>query len=259
MNNLITLITDFGIQDHYVGIMKGVITGISTECKIIDLTHSLEPQNIKQAAFILDISYKYFPKGTIFVVVVDPGVGSDRKAICVKTQDYYFLAPNNGVLSYCLQKQKIEKSIDINNPEFHLPDKSNTFHARDIFAPCAAHIANGIPIEKLGSELPENELIKCKPLKIIKSGNSIEGEIIYKDRFGNLITSIHESDIPKDKTKITLKIGEQEIKGISNTFSDVKKGELLAYIGSSGYLEIGIRDGRLDSDLSYSEIILHYH
>jgi S-adenosylmethionine hydrolase len=248
MKRTIALLTDFGLSDSYVGQMKGVIYSINPNVNIIDITHDIQPQNIKQAAFILNTSFKYFPNGTIFVCVVDPKVGSERKAICIQTKEYFFLAPDNGLLTYVIENQKIIKAVELNNDKFHLQNRSYTFHGRDIFAPVAAHLSLGIEIEELGSEISMKEIIKIQPLKMKKKNNKIIGEIIYWDRFGNLISSIHKNDIlEKD---INIKIGKHKIKGISKTFSDVKKGELLAFIGSSSYLEIGVREGRAEEQLA---------
>jgi len=247
MKNTIALMTDFGLSDSYVGQMKAVIASINTETNIIDITHDVQPQNIMQGAFVLMTSYQYFPKGTIFVCVVDPGVGSKRKAICVQTEDYYCIAPDNGLLTYALKKLKILNTVQLDNEEFHLKDKSNTFHGRDIFAPVAAHLSLGIEIEKIGSVIDINDIVKLKPLKLKKKKKKIIGEIIYADKFGNLITSIHKSDIQEIGKDILIQFGKQKIRGISKTYSDVKKGELLAYIGSSGYLEIGVRGGNTDN------------
>jgi len=249
-NSLIVLLTDFGLTDSYVGQMKGVIAGINPNAKVIDLTNDIQPQNIKTGAFVLMTSYRYFPKGTIFVCVVDPDVGSDRKAICVQTQDYYFVAPDNGLLSYALNEQEIVNIFELNNEEFHLTNKSKTYHGRDVFAPVAAHLSLGIDIEKLGTSLENSELVSLKPLKLKRKKNCIKGEVIYSDRFGNLISSVHKNDLPDDYSKIKIRSGKYKIKGISKKYSDVKKGKLLAYIGSSGYLEIGVREGNADKQLT---------
>ncbi len=250
MKRTIALMTDFGLSDPYVGQMKAIIASINTETNIINITHDIQSQNIKQGAFVLGTSYKYFPKGTIFVCVVDPGVGSKRKAICVLTKDYHFIAPDNGLLTYTLEKMEILNTVQLDNEEFHLKDKSNTFHGRDIFAPVAAHLSLGIEIEKLGSLIDINDIVTLKPLKLKKKKKKIIGEIIYADKFGNLITSINNSDIQEIEKDLVIQFGKNKIKGISKTFSDVKKGKLLAYIGSSGYLEIGMREGKANKQLT---------
>ncbi|MFH1051562.1 MAG: SAM-dependent chlorinase/fluorinase [bacterium] len=246
MKSSIVLLTDFGLSDSYVGQMKGVIASLNPNANVIDLTHDIQPQNIKHGAFILVSSCTYFPKGTIFVCVIDPGVGSKRKAIAVQTENYYFIAPDNGLLTFALEKQEILQVIELDNQEYHFADKSNTFHGRDVFAPVAAHLSLGIETEKLGSEIDINDIIKLKPLKLKKKKKKIVGEIIYADKFGNLITSIHKSDIQEIEEDIVIQFGKEKIRDISKTYSDVKKGKLLAYIGSSGYLEIGVRGGNAE-------------
>ncbi|MGR3218622.1 MAG: SAM hydrolase/SAM-dependent halogenase family protein, partial [Candidatus Anammoxibacter sp.] len=151
--SIVTLLTDFGLHDEYVGVMKGVILGIDRSARIIDLSHSIKPQDIIGAAYVLLSAYKYFPAGTVNLVVVDPGVGSDRKIICVKTKDHIFLAPDNGILSILIAHETPEIIIEVTNKKYFLPEVSNTFHGRDIFAPVAAHLANGVKPEELGEEL----------------------------------------------------------------------------------------------------------
>ncbi len=240
MNSCIALLTDFGNQDHYVGVMKGVILSINPNVNIIDISHNVESYNLKQASFMLLNSYQFFPKKTIFISVVDPGVGSLRKPIAIMTNNYFFIAPDNGIISYILHKDKPIKIIELTNNEYHLPDSSNTFHGRDIFAPVGAHLSMDYNIDKLGKELRIQDLITLELpyLKILK--NQIIGEIIYHDKFGNLITSIPESILNKYVIK-NIQVGSIIIDKIYKTFSDVKIGDILAYIGSSGYLEIGIR------------------
>lgn len=241
----IVLLTDFGLEDAYVGIMKGVILNIAPDANIIDLTHNILPQNIKHGAYILKTSYKYFPEGSIFVCVIDPGVGSARRAIAIKFENYYFVAPDNGILSYLHPKDKIENAIHLNNPTYHLHNVSSTFHGRDIFAPVAAHINNGILLDELGKNISSKSLISIpKPYISINEFGGILGEVLNIDRFGNLITSIEEKHL-KSNSDFKIQFGNIRINKISKTFSDAKKGEVVAYIGSSGYLEIGKRDGNL--------------
>lgn len=239
---LIALLTDFGKDSIYVGIMKAVIIKICPQANIIDITHSIEPQNIKQASFILANSIDYFPQGTIFCSVVDPEVGSERKAIAVKTERYTFLCPDNGILSYYLKENQPELAINLTNKKYHLEDKSNTFDGRDVFAPVSAYLAKGENIYSLGEEMNIKDLIKLPDLICYEKENGvIVGEILYSDSFGNLITSIPKSLIKSNDSKI--QIETVIIKGISKTYSEVAKNDFLAYIGSMGYLEIGIRNG----------------
>lgn len=253
MERQIILLTDFGLKDPYVGMMKGVINKISKRTKIIDLTHSIEPQNIRQASFILSTAFEYFSHGSIFVVVVDPGVGSQRKPIAIETENYVFIGPDNGVLTYALDRQKLfVDAVDLNNKDLHLKKKSHTFHGRDIFAPSAAYIANNIPLRNLGSKLDTNELATIPKLKLEESSKFILGEIVHFDNYGNIITSIPTEKVLSRRVKL-LKINSFEIKNISNTFVDVPEGEFVAYPGSAGYIEIAIRNGNAMEKLKAAE------
>ncbi len=246
MKKVITLLTDFGTRDPYVASMKGVILGINPEAKIVDITHQIPPQDILEAAYTLFASYKYFPKGTIHIIVVDPGVGSRRRIIALKTEDYIFIAPDNGVLSLVLQKEKVKvkEIIEITNKKYFLKPVSDTFHGRDIFSPVAAHLSKGVPLRNFGKRIE-----KIKELKIttseMKKGKLI-GRIIHIDRFGNLVTNI-DREIPSKlkikNEKVKIEIGKRKIVGIKRSYVSVKRGELLALFGSSGFLEISVNLG----------------
>lgn len=251
MSRIIALLTDFGLDDNYVGIMKGTILTINPNVLVIDITHSIEPGNIRQGAFILMTSVNYFPDETIFVAVVDPTVGSNRNAICVRAGKYFFVAPDNGILTYTLQNFKNPKIHIFSNEKYQLENPSKTFHGRDIFAPMAAYIAKNIDIVEFGEELKESKIVKLPPLKCYydSQGNLI-GEVVHIDKFGNIITSlssralgINLHNILKQDLKWKFEIGHTKIKNISMTYTDVNDGEFLAYIGSSGFLEIAVRNG----------------
>lgn len=247
MRKNIVLMTDFGYKDNFIGVIKGVILNIAPNTNILDLTHNIQSQNIKQAAFILDTSYSFFPEGSIFVAVVDPDVGSNRKAIAVKTCNYYFVAPDNGILTYVLEKEKIIEIVELTNPKYQLSQISNTFHGRDIFAPISAYISKGITLNNFGSTVKYNNITKInKPYFNIQDSNHFSGEIIHIDNFGNLITSIQASQIGLENNNLKdwiIEIGVYKINGISKSFADVEENQLLAFIGSSGYMEIAIRNG----------------
>lgn len=242
---IITLLTDFGNQDSYVGIMKGVIAGINPLANIIDICHNIPPQDIFHGAYLLYTSYKYFPKGTIHVGVVDPGVGSQRDIVCVETRNHLFLTPNNGLLSFIIKEENPKSIIRVINNRYFLPSLSSTFHGRDIFAPVAAHLSLGIKPQQLGIKV--NQLAQ---LDIPKPGynkkGQLEGQVIYIDRFGNLITNITKEHLPN--WKITKKpmetiIGKKKIIGLSKTYMDVKVGAPLILFGSAGFLEVSINQG----------------
>jgi len=244
--SIITLLTDFGYKDNFVGVVKGVILGINPKVHVVDLCHEVEPQDIMGAAFALKTAYKYFPKDTIHIVIIDPGVGSGRLPILVKTKDYYFIGPDNGVLSLALEEQEIEGIVYLDNYEFHLRPVSNTFHARDIFAPVAVHLSKGISYQLFGKGVKVYKKIKLPKPKI--KPHLISGEIIYIDRFGNLFTNISQ-DI-KDKIKRPkIIIKNKLIRGLKSSYAQARPGKLLAIWGSSGFLEIAVNSGNAKENL----------
>ncbi len=236
---IITLITDFGLVDNYVGVMKGVIYSINPDVRIIDISHQINPYDVIGANYILKAAFKYFPEGTIHVVVVDPGVGSQREIILIKTKDYYFLAPNNGILDFACDKIKI---VEVTNKKYFLNEISNTFHGRDIFAPVAAYLSLGKQIEEFGNKI--NKIKTLPPeFKPKFDKDKIVGEIIYIDHFGNLITNIVREGFPFEDSEVLVEVTGSQIKGISQTYSQLKPGELLALWGSSNHLEISVNLG----------------
>ena len=190
MSKIITLLTDFGTRDGFVAAMKGVILNINPKIQIVDISHEVPPQDINCANFILYSYYRYFPKGTIHLCVIDPGVGTKRQILCVRTENYYFLAPDNGLLSLVLNEEKVRKIVSLSNRKYFLKPISATFHGRDIFASAAAHLSCGLKMEKLGERVSNLYLLKEAIPTISKRGTSLEGEIIHIDRFGNLVTNI---------------------------------------------------------------------
>ncbi|MCX7912478.1 MAG: SAM-dependent chlorinase/fluorinase [Dehalococcoidales bacterium] len=255
MGSVITLTTDFGLRDGYVAAMKGVILGINPGATVVDISHDIPAQDIARAAFIFSTVYRYFPRGTIHVVVVDPGVGTKRRAIIAKSPDYTFVAPDNGVLGHVVRPYLAEgprggrcrlgrgTGLDvfaITEERFFRRPVSATFHGRDIFAPVAAHLSLGVPAAEFGRPVGSLAVLEiAAPLR--KADGTISGHIVYVDRFGNLITDIAEDHLPAEKTEITVKIRGRRIRGLSRTYAQQKK--LLALIGSSGYLEIALRNG----------------
>ncbi len=245
---IITLITDFGTQAGYPGAVKGVILKINPDIQIVDISHQVKPFDVWEGAFILNNSYRFFPKGTIHVVVVDPSVGSSRQAHLIISENYCFIGPDNGVFSFVYDEEKILKMININNPKYFI-GKSSTFHARDIFAPVAAYLSLGIKPEEFGTEA--KECMKFKISSPIIKNNLIQGEILWVDRFGNLITNLNYNQVKifKSKKEFRITIGKKVIRGISNSYSEGKEKEILALKGSSGYLEIAANQGSAEEIL----------
>lgn len=237
--SLITLTTDFGMDDPYVATMKGVILSVNPQVAIVDICHTIKPQNIAQAAFLLSTTYHYFPAGTIHVVVVDPGVGTERKAILLITPQAFFLAPDNGVLSYVIEEASPElEVIALTNPRFWLSPVSDTFHGRDIFAPVAAHLSLGIPPRELGDPIPS---ILTFPIPQPQTGEDgvLIGHILHIDRFGNLIADIKREDLPTGR--LFIEVCGHIIDDLSQSYDEGE--ELLAIIGSSGRLEVSVKNG----------------
>lgn len=244
---IITLLTDFGLADPFVGVMKGVIYGINPEAEVVDLSHEPPAYDVKEAAFLMKCSYRYFPRGTIHVVVVDPGVGSKRRPLLATTDYYYFLAPDNGVLSYLFAADEMRGVIHITATHYFLKPVSATFHGRDIFAPVAAYLSRGIPPTSFGEEIQDWVRLEV-PLPRRQANGSLEGEVVRLDRFGNLITSIEERDIAallggKSADSLRIKVGEHKIAGLSACFAEGREGQPGAIIGSFGHLEIFVKEG----------------
>ena len=256
---IITLTTDFGTSDAYVGIMKGVILSINPNAQIVDLTHAIPPQDIYEAAFSIYAAHSYFPKGTIHIIVVDPGVGSDRQAIVSRTNDAFFICPDNGVLSYLLQSVENEggppiDSVTIQNSAYCLPEVSNTFHGRDVFAPVAAHLSLGVPLDDIG---PPLQTLVQLPIQVCElSGSTLTGQIVKIDRFGNAITNISETAIARLEGASTgemsiyeIRVGSARLNRLSRAYAESGVGKPLAIIGSSGLLEIAINGGNAKEGL----------
>ncbi len=247
-SGIITLLTDFGLADGYVGTMKGVILSINPAAKIIDLSHDLPAQDVSAAAFVLSSSYRYFPRGTIHVAVVDPGVGSNRKILAVKSQDFWFLAPDNQLLKYIFHASETLTVVEVLNKRFFLSHISQTFHGRDIFAPVAAYLSLGIDIHELGQETIDFDRGQIDLPRV--SSDKIIGKVIYNDRFGNLITNIAATHLTRHISEIC--VGTTVIPRLAQSYAEVEIGQPLAIIGSTGFLEISIRNGNARQQLGVS-------
>lgn len=268
MSAVVTLTTDFGLADAYVAAMKGVILSINPDARLVDICHSVKPQSISQAAFILSTAYRFFPEGTVHVVVVDPGVGTDRRAIILRTPSACFVAPDNGVLSYVLdesspgstngdatgpRQRQLGSELEafaITSTRFWRSPVSPTFHGRDIFAPVAAHLSLGRSPADFGEKVASlTALPLARPLR--KPDGSVTGRVLHIDTFGNLITSIRSQDLPPEGGRVSVELGGRVIQGLARTYAG---GEaLVALFGSSGHLEVALRNGSardiLDADV----------
>lgn len=241
---LITLTTDFGAQDSFAGIMKGVIAQINPRAQVVDLTHGIPAQNILAAAMTLSHAVKYFPQQTIHVVVVDPGVGSARRPILGTVGETHFIGPDNGVLSLAWQGRPPNRLIHLSNAAYHLRPTSRTFHGRDVFAPIAAYLSLGVAPEAFGETL--EDYVQISWPKVVRADRSVTGEIVYVDGFGNLFTSIQEQDLSGlHMETLFIVLGELTIRGLAPNYCAVESGQPVALINSWGVLEIAINKGNL--------------
>jgi hypothetical protein len=241
---IITLTTDFGLRDPYVAEMKATILGIYPTATIVDITHEVEKFNVRTGAFILASTANYFPEGTIHVAVVDPGVGTSRRSVIIQTKRDIYVGPDNGLLMLAAKKQEIVRTAQIANPKFMLPKISDTFHGRDIFAPAAAHLATGVPLAEFGPIICD--IAEPDFAKINTDGSAVIGEVLHIDGFGNIITNIGDPEIRSAnlEKEISVEIGNQRLKlRISKNYGENKIHELLALVGSQGYLEIAVNQG----------------
>ncbi len=250
MNRIITLTTDFGLGDGFVGTMKGVILRLNPTATIVDITHDIAPQNIEQGAFLFAASVKYFPENTIHVVVVDPGVGGARRPIAIQVGETIFVAPDNGVLSLAIRNSQLAvRAVHLTKPEYWLPRISHTFHGRDIFSPVAAHLSLGVPIEALGDPIDDwARLAPAPPTR--RADGAIIGRAVHIDRFGNIVTNIAEEMLPAaDRARITVKIAGRTVHGVKQAYSDGATEQVIALISSSWSLEIAKREGNAAQEL----------
>jgi S-adenosyl-L-methionine hydrolase (adenosine-forming) len=243
--SIITLLTDFGSRDYFVGAMKGAILSVNRHALIIDITHEIPPQDIAAAAFNLLATYKDFPAGTIHVAVVDPGVGSTRKPILIECGEQFFVGPDNGIFSWICEREGSSRAIHLTNEAFFRQPVSKTFHGRDIFAPVAAALSTGAAMTEFGEKL--SEYVSLDPLlPAVRSGGIVAGRVIHIDRFGNCITNLTSAHFGADQAAAgaKLRINGRDLSSFRQAFSDspVDRDELFCLVGSAGFLEIAARN-----------------
>lgn len=243
---LITLTTDFGLSDHFVGTLKGVILNIAPDAEIVDISHSVQAFDVLDGALTIAQSYSYFPSGTVHLVVVDPGVGTARRPILVTSERHHFVAPDNGVLSLVYGREERLHIRHVTAEHYYLQPVSNTFHARDIFAPVAAWLAKGVDPEKFGEEISDFVRFNA-PKPKSANGNTLRGVVLKVDRFGNLVTNITPQDAPmlfaSDPAPFKILVGKHEITEIHSSYSGGTLGAVFGILGSMGYLEIASNRG----------------
>jgi S-adenosylmethionine hydrolase len=251
-SGIITLLTDFGLSDPYAGIMKGVILSIHPEARIVDISHEIHPGGVRQAAILLEEAYPFFPPGTIHLTVVDPGVGSGRRPIGLKAMDQVFVGPDNGVFSALLGARDRRSVVHLTEERFFLSALSHTFHGRDIFAPVAAHLARGLDLLEMGSPVDDPVCLDLPTVMI--SEQYLRGEVTRVDRFGNVVTNIpaHTFESWMGEKPVLITIGRLSLETMGRTFSDVAHGRAVAFVGSSGRLEIAVNLGRASDRLGVS-------
>lgn len=243
---LVTLLTDFGLQDVYVAVMKGIIASINPQISVIDLTHQIPPQDLIAGRFALLNAYSYFPARTVHVAVIDPGVGSQRRGVAIEFAGGFLVGADNGLFSGILQHSSAIAAVELTNSKYWRSDRpSTTFHGRDIFAPVGAHLANGIPLKELGTEIAIDSLVHLPLPEVTISERQIIGCIQYIDRFGNLITNIPVESL-QFRQQVTIK---NHLIPWGNTYSDRPEQELIALVGSHGYLEISVNCGNAQNKL----------
>jgi S-adenosylmethionine hydrolase len=250
---LITLLSDFGLKDSYVAEMKAVIIGISPHARIVDITHSIDKFNVRMGAFILASAIRYFPEGTMHVAIVDPGVGTKRRALIVQTKRHLCVGPDNGVLMLAAEQDGIKRVYAILNSKFMLPKASSTFHGRDVFAPVAAHLANGTPPKEFGPEVEDYCMPRfAKPVFLAEG--ELAGEVLHIDDFGNLITNIMSEDLKKAGMEgarlLTVRLKSIFLPlDFCRTYGEVPHKSSLALIDSHDFLEIAVNQGNASRKL----------
>ncbi|MGD9225810.1 MAG: SAM-dependent chlorinase/fluorinase [Desulfobacterales bacterium] len=246
---IITILSDFGVDDEYVAVMKGVILSICPSVSIVDISHQIDPQDIAQAAYLIPVTYRFYPKGTVHLIVVDPGVGSQRDILALDHAGHVFIAPDNGVLTLLMNQEKSDTIVRIHNTDYFLKPVSATFHGRDIFAPIGAHIVNGTGLENLGTEIDIGDIVHLEDLNCRLSENGeLVGKIISIDRFGNLITNVDSDSLARlrqndTENRLQIRINTHVISDLSDTYVSAAPGSPLALIGSRNYLEIAVNCG----------------
>jgi hypothetical protein len=239
MRPIVALLTDFGVRDHYAGTMKGVILGICPEATLVDISHDVPPHDLRTASLELAACYRYFPPGTVFLVVVDPGVGSGRRPLAAEAGDYRFVAPDNGVLTAVLKEAPPRRVVELTERRYGRPTVSRTFEGRDRFAPAAAWLAKGVEVRALGRPLTDYTLLDIPDAEV--STDAIVGAVLRVDRFGNLITNIDRRSFDRLARlggRLHIRVGEADVAHLVNTYAEVPPGEVAGLFGSSDRLEL---------------------
>ena len=241
-NPIVTLLSDFGTKDHYVASMKGTILTINPRCTLVDITHDIKSHDIEEGAFILSNVYSFFPRGTIHLCVVDPGVGGPRNPILLVTVDHFFVGPDNGIFTFVLQREKVKQMVALTNQKYFLSQVSTTFHGRDLFAPVVGHLSLGVKPNAFGKKVRSWTKLTFRKPQV--EGRKLVGEILHIDTFGNLISSIDEEHLlhfVKGRAYF-IRAGKRMIRGLKKGYWEGRENEAMALFGSGGLLEISFRE-----------------
>ena len=249
---VVTITTDFGLRDAYVGAVKGVILGIAPEARLVDISHEVPAGDVEAGAFLLAGAYRYFGSGTVHLAVVDPGVGSARRGMIVETPSHRFVGPDNGMFSPVFAAGEIKKIVEIQNRDLALPNVSDTFHGRDLFAPAAAHLCNGVHLDAFGPEI--SDPVTLDLWETNRSEARLKGKVVSIDGFGNGITNLHRSEIQAwaQGRPFRVEVGRRTFDRISRTYSDLEAGEPLVLYGSRDSLEVSVCNGSAEEVLEIS-------
>lgn len=249
----IALISDFGYHDAYVGIMKSVIHRINPEATMIDLCHEVTPHNVLSGSYLLATSAPFLPEKSIVLGVVDPGVGTSRRAIAVETEDLILVGPDNGLFNMIYERQQPLRAVELDNSNYHLPRVSKTFHGRDIFSPCAAHLSTGLDLFDVGSEIPQESLVRLPEIGPLIKETGIECRIVHIDHFGNVVTNLSRATLEAaGKEPAFVRVGDTKAP-FAQTFADVSRNDPVAYFNSTDFLEVGIRNGSASDQLELKQ------
>jgi S-adenosyl-L-methionine hydrolase (adenosine-forming) len=246
---VVTLLTDFGERDGYVGILKGVVLKFAPTARLVDLSHEIPPQEIPSAALVLESAVRFFPPKTVHLAIVDPGVGSDRRPIAIETEDFFLVGPDNGVLAPAAAVSPVKGMCELDRRELHLPEVGRTFHGRDVFAPIAARLATGMPLASVGRAIERIEPLDIPTAKARENGE-IEAQVLHVDRFGNVVLNLDARDLGDYRAEdVSVTIGAVRIQGISSHYAAVNEGRPLLLWNSWGRLEIAVRNGSASRQL----------
>jgi len=261
MSRLIAFLTDYGYADTYVAQVKAVLLRLCPTCEVLDLTHGVPPQAVRSGAYLLASATPYLPDSAIVIAVVDPGVGTARRAVAVQGLRHTYLAPDNGLLCLALRDDPPQKAVVLDNPRYHLPEVSATFHGRDLFAPCAAHLANGVPLEQLGTAIPPDTLQRLPHLEPEITDEVIRCRPLHTDHFGNVVFNLRYEAFRawRGDWSAPVQVRLENASGallelpLVRTFGEVGWGEPLAYWGSNGYLEVAVNGGSAAQQLKIAD------